>query len=90
MVDGNQRERAESPEDEGVRQTRQRPLADDFPLQQDFPNEIADTAPTGWMVNSGSFFECRTVRQTLRNRSQNPYSEATRRTTNRTVSGRES
>ena len=42
VVDRDQRERAEAPEDEGVRQARQRPLPDHLPLQHHFPQELAD------------------------------------------------
>src|SRR6266852_1542858 len=39
------------------------------------------------MLKSGSFLERSTVRQTLPNRSQNPYAEADNSATNRTTSG---
>ena len=43
VVDGDQRERTEAPEDEGVREAGQRTLPDHFPLQQHFPDELPDT-----------------------------------------------
>ena len=42
VVERDQREGAESPEDEGVRESGQRALADHFALQQHFPDEFAD------------------------------------------------
>src|SRR5260370_14827606 len=46
VVDGDEREGAESPEDEGVRESGQRALADHCALQQHFPDEVAN-APSG-------------------------------------------
>ena len=40
VIQRDQREGAESPEDEGVREAGQRPLADHFALQHHFPDEI--------------------------------------------------
>ena len=42
MVQRDQREGAKSPENEGVREARQRTLADHFALQQNFRDEIPD------------------------------------------------
>lgn len=43
VIDGDERERTEAPEHEGVRQARKGALPNYFALQQDFPDEIADT-----------------------------------------------
>src|SRR5271156_1294472 len=56
MVDGDERECAESPEDKSMRKAGQRALPDDFSLQQDFPNEVTDTAPHGLDAELGIFF----------------------------------
>ncbi len=40
MVEGDQGEGEESPEDEGMGNAWKRPLADDFGLTQDFPDEV--------------------------------------------------
>ena len=42
MIQGHQRERAKSPKHKGVRDSDERPFADDFGLEEDFPNEIPD------------------------------------------------
>ncbi len=42
MVQRDQREGAKSPENEGVGEPGQRPLTDDFALQQNFRDEIPD------------------------------------------------
>ena len=41
MVEADERKGAESPEDQCVSESRQRPLADHLALQHDLPNEIA-------------------------------------------------
>src|SRR5581483_59248 len=42
VIQGDQREGAESPEDEGMRKSGKRPLLDDLALRHDFPKELAD------------------------------------------------
>ena len=42
VIQRDQREGAEPPEHEGVGQTRQRPLADDFGLEHHFPDQLAN------------------------------------------------
>src|SRR2546425_9722530 len=41
MRDRDERERAEAPKHEGVSDPRQRPLSDDFGLQQNFPDKLS-------------------------------------------------
>ncbi len=42
VIDGHQRERAETPKDKSMSQPRQRALPDHHPLQQNFPNEFVN------------------------------------------------
>jgi len=54
VVHGDQCETAKAPEDEGVREAGQRPLPDDLPLQQYFPEELAGTGSERVYVKIGS------------------------------------
>ena len=47
MVEGDEGEGEESPEDEGVGDAGERALADDFGLAEDFPDEVADAPGDG-------------------------------------------
>ena len=47
MVERDQGEGEESPEDEGVGEAGERALADDLGLEEDLPDEIADAAADG-------------------------------------------
>ena len=73
MIQGHQREGAKSPEDEGVGEAGQRPLADHFGLEQHFPEEIPD-AFAEWREREspGSGLASRILRTTLPKRRQNP------------------
>src|SRR5262249_41210109 len=42
VIEGDQREGEEAPEDEGVSDAGDGPLGDDFGLKKDFPDEIGD------------------------------------------------
>ncbi len=53
MVDGDEREGAEAPEHERVRESGQRALADHFALQQNFPDEVADAPAHGLNAELG-------------------------------------
>jgi hypothetical protein len=44
MIDRDQREGAEAPEDQGMGKPGQRPLTDHFPLTEDFPQKVAQAA----------------------------------------------
>ncbi len=55
MVQGNEGEGAESPEDEGVGQAGKRALADHFGLAEDFPEEIPDALADGEEMEGGVF-----------------------------------
>ena len=45
MIECNQGEGAEAPEHEGVGESGERALANDFALQQDLPHKLADARP---------------------------------------------
>ena len=53
MIHGDQRERAEAPEDERVRQAGQRPLLDHFALRHHFPKKLPDARPERLHVEIG-------------------------------------
>ncbi len=56
MVHRDQRERAKPPEDEGVRQTGPRPLADHLRLEQNFPDELPYSGQKGSKLEIGVRF----------------------------------
>jgi hypothetical protein len=56
MVDGDECEYTESPKYEGMRDPRQRPLRNHFALQQNFPDEIDNSAADRLNVKIGLFF----------------------------------
>ena len=47
VIDADEGKRAESPEDKCMREAGQRPLADDFGLAEDFPDEVLDSLCDG-------------------------------------------
>src|SRR5271165_242420 len=59
MIDGHEREGAESPKDECMGDPRQRPLDDHLSLKQYFPNKSANAASDGLDVKAGIFLRCR-------------------------------
>ena len=56
MVERDQGEGAEAPEDKGVGEAGERALADDFGLAENFPEEIPDAAAEGEEVEASVFF----------------------------------
>ncbi len=56
MIDGHYGEGAEAPEHEGVRESGQRPFADDFRLAEHLPEEFAQTRSEGGERESGVWF----------------------------------
>ena len=56
MVESDEGEGAESPEDEGVRETWEGPLADDFGLTNDFPEEVPHALTDGGDAEVRIFF----------------------------------
>ncbi len=90
VVERDQRKGAEGPEDEGVGEAGERALADDFGLEEDFPDEVADALADGEEVEarrlflSGGF--CRGRR---RSGARRPQAEARARAAKRSFSTRE-
>ncbi len=73
MVQRDQREDAESPENEGVRDAGQRPFADHFGLEQHFPDEIPDALADGSQREIGDpAWRRGSCATTLPKRNQNP------------------
>ena len=56
VVERDQHKGAEGPEDEGVGEAGGGPLADDFGLEEDFPDEVADALADGEEMEAGVFF----------------------------------
>ena len=55
MIERNQRKRAKGPEDEGMRQARQRAFADDLCLKHHLPDKVGDALADGRDVKAGVF-----------------------------------
>ena len=91
MIDRDQREHAESPEHQRVREARQRPLGNHFALQHHFPDEIRDAAAQRLKAEIRIFLSTGgSTRHTLPNRRQNPYTDAASKIRNRPDSGQDS
>ena len=71
MVERDERERAETPEYEGVSDPGQRPLLDHLALQQHFPDEVLHPRRLGSKLEIGVFGDRRIVLTTGANRRQN-------------------
>ncbi len=76
MVERNQGKGAETPEDEGMRQAGQRALANDFGLEEHFPDKIPNALADGKEVKAGSFFDSRILLRMVPKRRQKPTAEA--------------
>jgi hypothetical protein len=72
VVERDEREGEEAPEDEGVGDAGQRALADDFGLAEDFPEEIPDALADGEEMEAGVFARlaesCRRLRRSASRR----------------------
>ena len=53
MVEGDEGEGEEAPEDEGMGEAGEGPFADDFGLAEDFPDEVADARAEGEEMEVG-------------------------------------
>ena len=79
----------EGPEDEGVGEAGERALADDFGLEEDFPDEVADALADGEEMEAGSFFDWRILWRTMPKRRQKAQAEAAASAAKSSFSARE-